>query len=72
MNVSQTFTIAKAPQSISVGTTEPKHFGNADFELTASATSHLAVALAVTSGPCTLSAATSPASMHVAGAGTSC
>ena len=28
-DVSQTFTIARAPQSISVGTTEPKHFGDA-------------------------------------------
>ncbi len=69
-DVSQTFTIARAPQSITVGTTEPKHFGDADFELTATATSHLAVALAVTSGPCTLSAATSPANVHITGAGT--
>ena len=50
-NVSQTFSIAKAPQSINVGTTEPKHFGDADFELTASATSDLAGRTRRTSGP---------------------
>jgi hypothetical protein len=67
--VAVTFAIAKADQSIDVGTATPHRFGDADFELDASATSKLPVSLAVSSGNCTLSAATSPANVHIAGAG---
>jgi hypothetical protein len=68
--VDQAFTIAKATQTINFGTTEDKSFGDADFEITATATSGLAVVLAVVSGPCTLSSTSSPANVHIGGAGT--
>jgi hypothetical protein len=68
-NVSQTFAIAKASQTINFGTTEPKVFGDADFDVTADASSGLPVSLAVASGKCTLNSTTSPAAVHLVGAG---
>jgi hypothetical protein len=68
--VSRAFTIAKADQTISVSTTDDRTFGDPDFELDATATSNLVVTLAVDSGPCTLSSSTSPATVHITGAGT--
>jgi hypothetical protein len=67
--VVQTFAISKADQSINVGTAEPKRFGDADFQLEATATSELAVSLAVVSGHCTLAGATAPSIVHITGAG---
>ncbi|MDX6512271.1 MAG: hypothetical protein QOE36_1775 [Gaiellaceae bacterium] len=70
-NAEQTFAIAKADQTINFGTaSDIKTFGDADFDVTATASSGLAVALEVVSGPCTLSASTSPAAVHIGGAGT--
>jgi hypothetical protein len=68
-DVSVTFAIAKAEQTIDFGTTEPHTFGDADFEVKATSSAQLAVSLAVRSGKCTLSSTSSPANVHLAGAG---
>jgi hypothetical protein len=67
--VVRTFAIAKADQTIELGAVDDKTFGDADFELTGSATSGLDVSLEVTSGHCTLSSSTAPAHVHISGAG---
>jgi hypothetical protein len=64
--VTQSFTVARASQSISFGTLPDKTAGDAPFTLTASATSALPVAYRVVSGPATLSGAT----VTLTGAGT--
>jgi hypothetical protein len=69
-DVARTFSIARASQTINFGTTDDRTFGDADFEIAADASSGLAVTLAVDSGPCTISSSTSPANVHLAGAGT--
>ncbi|HEV8283914.1 MAG TPA: chondroitinase-B domain-containing protein [Chitinophagaceae bacterium] len=51
----QTFTINKAPQNISFETIADKTYGDAPFELVASADTHLPLVFAVVSGPATIS-----------------
>ena len=68
-DVVQTITIAKEDQTIAFGALGDTTFGSADFGIDATASSGLTVSLAVTSGPCTLDSATSPANVHIAGAG---
>jgi hypothetical protein len=68
-DVPRTFTIAKADQSITFGAVDDSTFGDSDFEISPTASSGLTVALDA-SGPCSLSAAVSPASVHISGAGT--
>jgi hypothetical protein len=63
-DVSQSFTIAKANQTITFAALGAKTFGDPDFAVSATASSGLAVSLAV-SGNCTLSGTT----VHVTGAG---
>ncbi len=63
-DVSQSFTIAKASQTITFGPLAGKKFGDADFAVSATASSGLAVSLAV-SGNCALSGTT----VHITGAG---
>ena len=65
----QAFAIAKATQTIAFTGPDPHTFGDSDFEIDPTASSGLPVAVAVTSGPCTLSVATAPASVHITGAG---
>jgi MBG domain (YGX type)/Bacterial Ig-like domain (group 3)/Carboxypeptidase regulatory-like domain len=65
-----TVTITKANQYITFGAIDDKTFGNAAFGINATSNSGLTVSLAVTSGPCTLSSPTSPASVYINGAGT--
>jgi hypothetical protein len=67
--VTRTFSIGKAGQTITLQAVGGTTFGDPDFEIDASATSGLSVALAA-SGPCTVSSAFAPASVHVTGAGT--
>jgi hypothetical protein len=62
--VPQTFAIAKAGQAITFGALAGKTFGDADFAVSASASSGLAVSFAA-SGSCTVSGTT----VHVTGAG---
>src|SRR5439155_26012395 len=64
-----TVTITKANQYITFGAIDDKTFGNADFGINATSNSGLTVSLAVTSGPCTLNSTTSPANVHINGAG---
>jgi RHS repeat-associated protein len=52
--VSQTFTVAKANQTISFGPLSNKTYGDAPFALSATASSGLPVSFAATSGPATL------------------
>jgi hypothetical protein len=63
-DVAQTFAIAKANQAITFGVLAAKTFGNADFPVSASASSGLAVSFAA-SGNCTITGAT----VHITGAG---
>src|SRR6185369_1269117 len=63
--VPQSFTIAKANQTITFGTLLNKAVGDADFNLTATATSGLTVAYGA-SGQCTVTGST----VHITGAGT--
>ncbi len=63
-DVSQSFAIAKAGQSITFGAVANKTYGAPDFSVSATASSGLAVSFAA-SGNCTLSAAT----VHLTGAG---
>ena len=67
-DVTQSFAIHKADQSINFGTLNDGTFGDADFNVDATATSGLVVSLHA-SGPCTLSSPTSPANVHISGAG---
>jgi photosystem II stability/assembly factor-like uncharacterized protein len=67
-DVPRTFTIAKADQTITFTGPPDQTFGNADFEITATASSGLPVSLGAT-GPCTLDSALSPAHVHITGAG---
>ena len=58
-NVNQSFTIAKAAQTITFGALTGKTYGNAPFTVSATATSGLAVAfVSTTTAVCTVSAAT--------------
>jgi len=68
-DVPRTFAIAKADQMITFGAITDKTFGDADFGISATSSSGLTVSLTVASGPCTLSSPTSPAQVHIAGAG---
>ena len=63
-NVSQSFTIAKANQTITFGALANKTFGNADFNVSATASSGLTVSFAA-SGNCTISGNT----VHITSAG---
>ncbi len=63
-DLSRTFVIAKAPQTITFGALANKTYGDADFVVSATATSGLAVSFAA-SGSCTVNAAT----VHLTGAG---
>jgi hypothetical protein len=63
-DVAQTFTVAKAAQTITFGALASKTFGDADFAVSASASSALAVSFAVT-GSCALTGST----VHISGAG---
>lgn len=54
-NVDQTFTIAKASQTITFGTLANKTFNDPAFNLSATASSGLTVSFAVVSGPATIS-----------------
>src|SRR5256886_9837511 len=64
-NVSRTFTIAKANQTITFGALANKTFGDADFNVSATASSGLAVTFTAT-GNCTIAGNT----VHLTGAGT--
>ncbi len=63
--VSQTFTVGKASQSIEFAVAE-HHYGEADFTISATATSGEAVSFKRQSGECTVSGAT----VHITGTGT--
>ena len=63
-NVPQSFSIAKANETITFGALANKNFGDADFSVSASASSGLAVSFAA-SGQCTLSGNTA----HITAAG---
>jgi len=63
-DVARSFSIAKASQSIELGAIAAHTFGDADFTVSASASSGLAVSLAA-AGSCTLSSST----VHIVGAG---
>jgi hypothetical protein len=69
-DVTQTFAIAKAPQTISFTGPDPATFGDPDFDINPTSDSGLAVSVGVTDGTCTLSSATAPATVHITGAGT--
>ena len=58
-----------ADQTITFGVIGDAGFGDADFGISATASSGLDVSLAAT-GPCSLDAATSPANVHITAAGT--
>jgi hypothetical protein len=62
--VERSFTVAKANQTITFGTLSGKTFGDADFFVSASASSSLAVVFSAT-GACTVSGST----VHITGAG---
>ena len=64
VDVARTFAIAKANQAITFGVLAGKTFGNADFPVSASSSSGLAVSFAA-SGKCTITGAT----VHITGAG---
>src|SRR5581483_11885442 len=68
-DVSQSLNVAKADQSITFSGPPDQTFGDPDFEVDASASSGLPVSLSVTFGECTLSSDTSPAQLHLVGAG---
>jgi hypothetical protein len=68
-DVPQTFSIAMADQSITFAQLNDATQQTPDVEIDASASSGLTVSLSA-SGPCTLSASVSPASVHITGAGT--
>ena len=63
-DVTQSFTVHKANQAISFGALGDKTFGDADFSVSASASSGLAVSFSA-SGDCTVSGST----VHITGAG---
>jgi photosystem II stability/assembly factor-like uncharacterized protein len=67
-DVSQSFNIAQAAQLITFAAINDQTFGTADFGISATSTSGLPVTLGA-SGPCTLTATTSPANVHITGAG---
>ena len=68
-DVTRTFTIKKATQTISFTGPDPQTFGNSDFEIDPTANSGLPVTVVATSGPCTVSSATAPSFVHITGAG---
>jgi hypothetical protein len=63
-NVDQSFTIGKANQTVTFGALADKSFGDADFTVSATASSTLAVSFAAT-GNCTVTGST----VHLTGAG---
>jgi CSLREA domain-containing protein len=67
VSISRTFIINKANQGIAFGSLAGRTFGDADFGVSATASSGLPVSLAA-SGNCTVSTP-SPASVHITGAG---
>ena len=64
-DVDQSFTIAKANQTITFGALGNKTFGDPDFTVSASSTSGLAVSFSAFSGQCTVTGNT----VHITGAG---
>jgi photosystem II stability/assembly factor-like uncharacterized protein len=68
-DVTRTFAIAKAGQTITFSGPANQTFGDPDFTVDATATSRLPVSLAVDFGPCTLSSTIAPAQVHLHGAG---
>ena len=64
-NVDQQFTVAKANQSITFAALPDKTFGDADFAVSATASSNLAVSFSILSGPATVLGNT----VHITGAG---
>ncbi len=66
-NVAQSFSIAKANQTITFGAIPPKTFGDPDFNVNATASSGLPVSLSA-SGNCTVTSP-SPGTVHLTGAG---
>src|SRR5207249_2322342 len=65
-SVPLTQVVTKADQSIDFGSLVGKRFGDADFNVTATATSGLAVRFTIVSGPATIADST----VHITGAGT--
>ncbi len=63
------YTAPKTDQHITFGAISNATFGDPDFGISATASSSLPVSLSVTSGPCSLDSATSPANVHISGAG---
>ena len=63
--VDQSFAIGKAAQTITFGALGAKTFGDADFSVTATASSGLAVTFSVVSGPCVVTGS----SVHITAAG---
>ncbi len=68
IDVEQSFTIAKAAQSITFEAIADTTFGVGAFVIYATSTSGLPVGLSV-GGPCTLDAATAPTAVNITGAG---
>src|SRR6185503_13632744 len=64
--VSSTFTVAKANQTITFGSLANKTYGDAAFNVSAAASSGLAVTFSIVSGPATISGNT----VTITGAGT--
>jgi hypothetical protein len=64
-DVTRSFTVAKSDQTIAFGALANKTFGDADFLVTATSSSGLAVTFAAVSGPCTVTGN----SVHITGAG---
>src|SRR5205085_4752018 len=64
--VDQSFTVAKADQTISFGALTNKAYGDASFTISATATSQLPVSFSILSGPATISGNT----VSITGAGT--
>jgi hypothetical protein len=69
-DVSKTFAIARAQQSIAFDSIGDATFGDADIAISASSSSKLPVYLIASSGPCAVDSTTSPANVHLVGAGT--
>ena len=63
------YTVPKTDQVVTFGAIADKTYGDPDFGIAATASSGLPVDLAVTSGPCSLDSATSPANVHISGGG---
>jgi photosystem II stability/assembly factor-like uncharacterized protein len=67
-DVQQSFDIAKADQTITFGSLDPKTFGDASFQIDPTASSGLPVSVSA-SGSCTVDSATAPATVTITGGG---